>query len=298
MSYSSKINEVVNDTVSTFLTMISEKYSLDYDELSAEWNRTSTNTPSTLNKKEKQAEKQQPEKKQPVKSSISNAELHLQTVDILKGICKDRGLKCSGKKSELIDRIKESNNEDKTDENSGENSGENSDLKPAVKLQTKVQNNKSKTLPDIYKKIEKNCLAIRRNAFGNYEHEETGFLFNDTKKVHGVQLKDGSIRLLNKDDFDLCNKFKFMYIIPDNLNENIQDDDEDVEIEEEYEEEYEEEEENQGLEEKQEREGKEVEIVEEEVEIEEEQYEEEEEITEEELLQSEDEEEEEIEDDE
>ena len=40
MSFINEINEKINNTVSKFIHLISEKYSLDYDELYAEWNST------------------------------------------------------------------------------------------------------------------------------------------------------------------------------------------------------------------------------------------------------------------
>ena len=48
------------------------------------------------------------------------------------------------------------------------------------------------------------------------------------KKVIGKQNEDGTIRELNKNDIEICNKFKFKYIIPENLNgEEVEDSDSD-----------------------------------------------------------------------
>jgi hypothetical protein len=250
MSYINEINEKINNTVSKFIHLISEKYSLDYDELYAEWNSTGN---LRVNASIKTMISKESEKPKPSKLNISNAELSLQTVDVLKGMCKDRGLKCSGKKSELIERLKGTDSVNISESNEKANE----------ETKVKVQTNKSKSVPDIFKKIEKTQFAIRRNNFGNYEHDETGFLFNDIKKVYGVQMEDGSLRCINKEDIDICNKYKFAYIIPENLNTNDQEDEE-VEIEEDVEEEIED-------------------VVEEVVEIEEEV---EEEINEEDILQS------------
>jgi hypothetical protein len=225
MSYIKEINEKINNTVSNFIYLVAEKYSLDYDELYAEWNSTgSISTKSDSNIKKSISKDY--EKTKTVKLNISNAELSLQTVDILKGMCKDRGLKCGGKKSELIERLKACENVKMVDNSLDEN-----------EKNVKVQTNKSKVVPDIFKKIEKSNFAIRRNDFGNYEHEETSFLFNDDKRVYGVQLKDGNIRNINKEDIDICNKYKFPYIIPENLNNNEEDidileEDEELEVDE------------------------------------------------------------------
>ena len=79
-------------------------------------------------------------------------------------------------------------------------------------------------------------------------HEETSLVFNNkTQKVYGKQNPDGTVSDLTPEDINLCNKYKFSYYIPDNLDKksNMKDvelkelDDED-ELEEEVEEEYDE----------------------------------------------------------
>lgn len=58
---------------------------------------------------------------------------------------------------------------------------------------------------------------IRRNKYDNYEHAESGFVFdNKTKKVIGKQQGEEVIQL-NKEDIDTCNKFRFSYEIPESL---------------------------------------------------------------------------------
>ena len=58
---------------------------------------------------------------------------------------------------------------------------------------------------------------------------------NKEKKVYGKQNSDGSIEPLTKDDINLCNKYKFDYFIPDNLNKESKDDNDLDEEEEELE---------------------------------------------------------------
>ena len=41
------------------------------------------------------------------------------------------------------------------------------------------------------------------------------------KNVIGKQNEDGTIIELTKNDIELCNKFKFKYILPENLNEKL-----------------------------------------------------------------------------
>jgi hypothetical protein len=58
---------------------------------------------------------------------------------------------------------------------------------------------------------------IRRNQYDNYEHAESGFVFNNkTKKVIGKQEGDQVVPI-TKDDIDTCNKYRFSYEIPDSL---------------------------------------------------------------------------------
>ena len=62
-------------------------------------------------------------------------------------------------------------------------------------------------------------IQIKRNQFGNFEHFETGLVFSKLdKKVIGKQNEDGTITELTKNDIEICNKFKFKYTIPENLN--------------------------------------------------------------------------------
>ena len=74
-----------------------------------------------------------------------------------------------------------------------------------------------------------NSLIIKRNKWDNYEHLPTRFVFNpNTKIVFGKQENDGKVSRLTKQDIDLCNQYKFKFMLPSNLNEDedITDDDE------------------------------------------------------------------------
>lgn len=71
-----------------------------------------------------------------------------------------------------------------------------------VQLQSKIQN-----------------ITIRRNQFGNHEHAETSFIFDKkTKNVIGKQNKNGTIDVLTKHDIEICNKMKFIFDLPKNLD--------------------------------------------------------------------------------
>lgn len=144
-------------------------------------------------------------------------------------LCKTKNLKHTGTKPELIQRL--------------------------------VNFEKEKThQPQITPKLVHKAvppIALHRNKFGNFEHTDTNFVFNEkTEKVYGRQNADGTVSPLAVDDINLCNKFKFSYDIPLNLQDNtntttdkalleLEEEEEEEELEVEVEEEDEEEEEEE-----------------------------------------------------
>jgi len=86
----------------------------------------------------------------------------------------------------------------------------------------KSKTNKNKLI----KNKSGNEINISKNKFGNYEHNNTKFIFNKNDKiVIGKQLESGEIAELTISDINLCNKYKFEYNLPDNLNTENSDDD-------------------------------------------------------------------------
>lgn len=60
--------------------------------------------------------------------------------------------------------------------------------------------------------------TVKKNKFGNYAHEGTGFLFNrETHKVFGRQKPDGSIAPLVAEDIEACRSLGFSFDLPPNL---------------------------------------------------------------------------------
>ena len=68
---------------------------------------------------------------------------------------------------------------------------------------------------NIKKRVEQ--LKIERNAQGRLVHADTGFIFDDNKKVTGKQLEDGSITDLVDDDIERCKELHVDYILPEKL---------------------------------------------------------------------------------
>jgi hypothetical protein len=137
-------------------------------------------------------------------------------------LCKAGGFKSTGTKPELIGFI----------------FNEVSEVAKTEKVvKVKVEKPKKESPQPVAKKsiIEKMktivpILNIHKNSFGNYEHDESGFVFeHKTKKVIGKQEGDKVIPL-TKDDIDTCNKFRFSYEIPESLG--VGDEEETEEIDE------------------------------------------------------------------
>ena len=217
MSFSTIIQNAVDDIISKYIDKISSKYNLDKSELNKMWNNIDVIAP------------QESKPCDDDKKKIVNALTRLTKPELVE-LCKTKGLKTSGTKTQLIELL--SNEE-------------------AKKLVVKTE----KVTTKLVAKIP--SISIKRNQFQNFEHEETSFVFdNKDKKVYGKQNPDGSIAPLTKEDINLCNKYKFSYIIPDNLDtknnkvdqeleelDDIENDDDEEEEEDEELEEVEEEEE-------------------------------------------------------
>lgn len=186
MSFSKSLNKAVDDIVLSYIRDISVKYNIDKTELYNLWN-SSTNIDNKVSES----------KSSENKSSDDTQDLSKLTVSELKTRLADKGMKVSGVKQELIDRLL--------------NADKDSSSKPkTLEKTTKPENVPKSTLAPV--------LNIRRNNFNNYEHSESGLVFNTDKRVIGKQKSDGTIEVLNAEHIQLCNKYKFDYIIPENLD--------------------------------------------------------------------------------
>jgi len=178
-------------------------------------------------------------------------------------ICKSKNLYITGTKKNLVDRIL------------GREKPKNTKKKKNVKSNPTI-------IDHLVSKLEK--IEITKNEHGNYHHSNTNLVFDkETQKVVGKQLNNGEIQPIDAEMIDLCNKYKFSFVLPENLkNQNTIDEPEEKASEEEELEEEELEEEELEEEELEEEELEEEELEEEELE-EEVEYEDEEEIEEEEV---------------
>jgi hypothetical protein len=203
MSLSQTLTNTVDNVVHKFIQNISNKYGLDYNNLLQDWgsdnfNIVNNTTPDTNDKDD------------------------LDPVYLLKclkpeliALCKARGLRTTGTKTELITSLQQNK---KTD--------------VIVEKKVSQKNSSSVVLPDVLKKLKTNIptIAIRKNQFGNHEDPNTSFVFDrKSKKVIGKQKDDGSIQELTKEDINICNKNKYEYILPSNLDKQTKLEDEQIE---------------------------------------------------------------------
>ena len=172
MSYLQSFDNIVR----SYISVVSKKYKISESDLIDLWTGNSSSSTSS----------NQPD---PLLMKMTKKELEQ--------LCKTRNLKVTGTKTELIERLMETNSKtDKTD-----------------LTQTSI----TKKLVEKIPKIE-----IKKNKFGNYEHLETSLVFdNNAQKIYGKQNPDGSISDLTPEDIDLCNKYKFSYVIPMNLDKKL-----------------------------------------------------------------------------
>ena len=203
------ITKSIDNIVKLYIKNISQKYNLKNEDLLKDWYSDNTKE-DTLNEDTKENTKE---------NTLNEQYLFKCVKPELVLLCKSKGLKTTGTKTELISYLLDSSK--KIDK---------------------------KTIPDILQKIKNTIptIAIRKNQYGNHEDPNTSFIFDrKTKKVIGKQNIDGNIDELSKDDIIICNKYKYDYVLPFNLdvNSNLndekvdelddEDEDDDVDIEDE-----------------------------------------------------------------
>lgn len=260
MSFLQQIETILNSEIENFIVTIADKFKLDKKEITDIWNKKdfiNIKSNSVTTKPVSLVNSPTPKKTDSTLMKLSKTEL----VEL----CKSKGLKVSGSKQELVDRILTADENKKVEKNEKVDKSEKNNEKITKHLiKTTPTKKVSGNSPPVIKKLVEKIpsISIKRNKHDNYEHEETGFVFNNkTQKVYGRQLSDGSVAELTPEDIDICNKYKFSYYIPDNLDKksNLKDvdvkelddvedendiEEEDLDDEEEYEE-YEEEEEEE-----------------------------------------------------
>jgi hypothetical protein len=224
MSFSSKISSHIDSVIQEFCEKLSKKYNVPKSDLYSCWN----NQQLSSDTEEKKVEV--------VELTVEKA--NTSTKDFLMAFCKSKGLKQSGTKDEVLKRVLEHLDKNKKSDK-------------VEKIEVKKVEKSSQ--PSIVKALSEksSSMQIQKNKFGNYEHFESGLVFNnDTGNVIGFQNKNGKVDSLTDETIELCKKYKFTYKLPENLNvnkglssvkvEDLEDEDEDELDEDDIEEEEEE----------------------------------------------------------
>lgn len=214
MSFSQLAKEAVDSIIHSYIEKIANK-KLSKKELYELW-CNSVNSDEVV---KKGVVKKEVVKKEQVKEQVKHVttstpseqetELKGMKKPELVEICKSQNLKRTGTKAELIARIIEASGGTVSD----------TGTKTSAKTSAKTNSVKSVTKKLLSKAPS---FAIRRNNFGNYVHPESKLVFNNkTQEVIGVQNEDGTIDDLTPEDIDTCNKFKFKYVLPENLDKKV-----------------------------------------------------------------------------
>ena len=203
MSLSQLLLRNIDDVIQSYTTAVASRYNLNRDELIALWDSRQEGVPRAT-----------------VVEPPSSERLVRAGKAELSALCKERGLKCTGTKDELISRLlgktegpnsrKKGTVETKTSE---------PEMKSAAKTTTKTD--KKEKDSDIVKKLTANIpiIPIRRNVHGNFEHPDSRLIFDrKTETVIGKQQDDGTVSQLTDDDIEECKRYKFKYSVPANLD--------------------------------------------------------------------------------
>ena len=196
MSLNQAVTKALNEAVNNFIKQISIKYDLNPDDLLSEWNGTTPTKAKTKICSDKTES-----------DNIDEATLSQYKKAELQDLCRQKALKCTGTKEQLISFLLGKN--------------ETSTVKKAEVTKKIV----TPVVTPVVKKLTSSIptVAIRRNQHGNHEHPDTSFVFDKkTKKAIGKQNEDGTIDDLTLEDIDICNQWKFQYVLPENLDKKTE----------------------------------------------------------------------------
>jgi hypothetical protein len=229
----SKLSKQIDSTILEFCETIAQKFGLNKMDVYALWSDDQASSSASSHSSPKS---EKGDKAASVDASEMTPEKVLTcTKDYLMAYCKSKGLKQSGKKEEIIQRVLDSLKA----------TGSTTTTASAAKASASSSKSKASAPapPVLASVVEKSgTLEIRKNKFGNEEHFESGLVFNkETKMVIGKQNPNGKLESLTDKDIETCKKYKFLYKLPENLSvekglQNVKVDELDEEDEEELDE--------------------------------------------------------------
>ena len=214
-----------------YINRVAEKYSIPFEDLKLIWNGQNETTPvkekpSSQWKVSKSPENPVSKFTAPSTTSqaageVSKSELEKLGKAELTSHCKARGLKVTGTKAELIERL--------TGTQSVSSSSKKEDTKPSKSKDTvkdKAKDGPKDTVPKQIQPELKTLIQakqptyrVSKNEFGNYVHTETGLVYSKDKNLfYGRQMPSGTVIPLTTEDIEICNRYKFNYDMPQNLS--------------------------------------------------------------------------------
>jgi hypothetical protein len=237
---SQEVKHFITSNLDSFISKLSEKYSLNKDELNTLLLET---YPSDKYKKIEAVKENQVTVD---RDQVTNPKT---TKTELINICMSLKLTKTGNKEELVKRILASLDKNTKLPTPKNETKESSEVIGFVACTAAVKELPKRGDIKEYIKNQTKAIDIPMNKFGHYEHKETGLVLNDDKLVIGTQQPDGTISKLTDADIELCKKYTFNYKLPNNLNTKNTTDDYKVEELDESDLEEEEEEEPEEIEE-------------------------------------------------
>jgi hypothetical protein len=212
------MNETVSEAIQAFANKIAEKHSLDVDELMTlfDSNCTVSSKPKT---KTKTKAKAKATKSSPLvdMEDLSIERLSKCSVAELKALCSSKSLKVSGKKEELVNRLLGKDGEKSSSKSTKQTEKPKAEKKSKVPSKADRSTGSISVINQLVSKLP--VTAIRKNKFGNLEHNITKLVFDSkTKKATGKQNDDGTISELTDEDIQQCRKYKFEFVLPSNLD--------------------------------------------------------------------------------
>jgi hypothetical protein len=212
MAMERQLTNQLNNNIEKYIQSISSKFNIDRSDLLSLWN-TEMNISGDRNNSDNVGTES-------LSTASNNNVDHSHILNCTKSelvdMCKIRKLRYSGTKKVLISRLTGQDvvSQPKSKKNKKEKVNNEKTIRPKKSKQVK--------LPSILVKLAENRVSINisRNQFNNFEHKETSLIFDQaTQRAIGTQNSNGSINVLTPDDINQCNKYKFAYVIPENLDE-------------------------------------------------------------------------------
>lgn len=195
---SQAISERMEKSIRTFVKEVAKKYKLKEEELYALWS-------VEHGKLETKEEGEDYSVERLLKSNKNE----------LTALCKKKGVKCSGKKEELVQRLLGT---EKKENKEGAKEGVTKVDKSSRKTPLRTE---PKKVPPVIQKLKNNIpiMCVRRNAYGNYCNPETSMVFDkDTLMVIGKEDKNGKVQELTDADIQVCKKYNMKYELPSNMD--------------------------------------------------------------------------------